>query len=273
MSSKRTRSESSNLCVVCCEEIEFSAVGKCDHPVCYKCCVRMRVLKQENYCTVCRSELSMVYLVAHPAPWVSMKEKALKGLSDKKYGIYYETKEIRDNVKFLLEHRCYICPEQRPFQTFKKLEDHMRQTHQLYFCALCVKHYTKFSHERKAYTRQDLARHRRIGDSDDKSHKGHPLCQFCDERFLDNDELHGHLRKNHFWCHFCETDGKQLYYNDYPNLREHFRHDHLLCEEDECRFEQFTNVFRTDIDLQAHRANKHGRKLTKAQAKQVRQVE
>lgn len=63
------------------------------------------------------------------------------------------------------------------------------------------------SSERKFYTRKDLARHRRTGDQDDTSYRGHPLCEFCDERYFDNDELHRHLRKDHYFCHFCETDG------------------------------------------------------------------
>ena len=98
-----------------------------------------------------------------------------------------------------------------------------------------------FSKDRKFYDRKTLAEHRRVGDKDDRyldftliiyiltlcslhfvarkmpsgelygfvvrSHKGHPLCQFCDERYLDNDELLKHLRKQHYFCHFCEADG------------------------------------------------------------------
>ena len=64
-----------------------------------------------------------------------------------------------------------------------------------------------FSFERKFYDRKTLAVHRRIGDKDDKSHKGHPNCQFCDIRYFDNDELVRHLRNDHFYCHFCEADG------------------------------------------------------------------
>ena len=64
-----------------------------------------------------------------------------------------------------------------------------------------------FSHERKFYNREALAKHRRVGDDDDQSHRGHPLCEFCDHRYLDNDELVGHLRKDHYFCHFCDADG------------------------------------------------------------------
>lgn len=69
-----------------------------------------------------------------------------------------------------------------------------------------------FSYEKKWYNRKDLARHRTQGDPDDTSHRGHPLCKFCDERYLDNDELLKHLRRDHYFCHFCDADGAQEYY-------------------------------------------------------------
>ena len=73
-------------------------------------------------------------------------------------------------------------------------------------------HWQIFTSERKVYNRADLATHRRHGDADDKSYKGHPLCQFCDVRYHDNDDLFRHLRKDHYFCHFCDTDGSQDYY-------------------------------------------------------------
>lgn len=54
--------------------------------------------------------------------------------------------------------------------------------------------------------------HRRKGDQDNKSHRGHPLCEFCDERYLDRDELFRHLRKEHYFCHFCDADGSNHFY-------------------------------------------------------------
>ena len=38
---------------------------------------------------------------------------------------------------------------------------------------------------------------------------------------------------------------------------EHFQEKHFLCEEGECASLQFTNAFRTDIDLKAHLASTH----------------
>ena len=130
-----------------------------------------------------------------------------------------------------------------------------------------------FTHERKCYTREALVRHRKEGDEDDRSHRGHPLCAFCDERYLDNDELLAHLRKNHFWCHICEKDGSQDYYPNYKDLRKHFKQAHFLCEEGDCLNEQFTSVFRRKVDYQAHISQKHSDRLSKAEARQMRTLD
>lgn len=130
-----------------------------------------------------------------------------------------------------------------------------------------------FSRERRCYDRSELSTHRRVGDQDDKSHKGHPLCEFCDVRYMDSDELYRHLRRDHFFCHFCDADGHHYYFNDYPDLKEHFLKEHFLCQEENCINEQFTSVFRTEIDLKAHMASTHGRTLGKQATKQAKKIE
>ena len=69
-----------------------------------------------------------------------------------------------------------------------------------------------FPFERKFYSRKDLATHRRVGDADDTSYRGHPLCEFCDTRFNDKDDLWKHLRKDHYFCHFCDQHCSNTYY-------------------------------------------------------------
>lgn len=115
--------------------------------------------------------------------------------------------------------------------------------------------------------------HRRKGDPDNTSHRGHPICKYCDSRYLDRDELFRHLRREHYFCHFCDADGANQFYGDYSAMRDHFKAEHFLCEEGECAEEQFTAVFRTDIDLRAHKANTHGRSLGKVATKQARTLE
>lgn len=47
-------------CVLCCQDIDMFAVGKCDHPVCYRCSTKMRLLCEQKYCAVCREQLDKV---------------------------------------------------------------------------------------------------------------------------------------------------------------------------------------------------------------------
>ncbi|KAK2496113.1 hypothetical protein MC885_014137 [Smutsia gigantea] len=303
-------------CVLCCGDLEATALGRCDHPVCYRCSTKMRVLCEQRYCAVCREELRQevtelgrepgVFLrsrnscratgrgmirarIPRPAgvwefiPWVSIhvvfgrKLPAFATIPlrqlqhEEKYDIYFADGKVFALYRQLLQHECPRCPDLPPFSLFGDLEQHMRKQHELFCCRLCLKHLKIFTYERKWYSRKDLARHRMQGDPDDTSHRGHPLCKFCDERYLDNDELLKHLRRDHYFCHFCDADGAQDYYSDYAYLREHFREKHFLCEDGRCSTEQFTHAFRTDIDFKAHRTACHSR--SRAEARQNRQID
>ncbi|KAJ0058153.1 hypothetical protein NL108_008794, partial [Boleophthalmus pectinirostris] len=190
---------------------------------------------------------------------------------DKNHDIYFKDERIYAQYRHLLLPECTHCPEPKVFSKFEELEQHMRKQHELFSCKLCSKHLKIFSYERKWYTRKELARHRTQGDPDDTSHRGHPLCKFCDDRYLDNDELLKHLRRDHYFCHFCDADGSQEYYCDYQFLSEHFRESHYLCEEGRCATEQFTHAFRTEIDYKAHKAAAHSK--NRAEARQNRQID
>ena len=135
------------------------------------------------------------------------------GLFEKKYKILFGDLDIQRAFYYLLEHRCPQCDEQqRPFADFNKLKEHVRRSHELFYCEICTDNLTIFSSERRCYNRSDLATHRRLGDADNKSHKGHPRCEYCELRYLDKDELFRHLRREHYFCHLCDADGKNLYF-------------------------------------------------------------
>ncbi|XP_006893936.1 PREDICTED: zinc finger protein 598 [Elephantulus edwardii] len=256
-------------CVLCCGDLEATALGRCDHPVCYRCSTKMRVLCEQRYCAVCREELRQVVFGKKLPAFATIPLHQLQ--HEKKYDIYFADGKVFALYRQLLQHECPRCPALPPFGLFGDLEQHMRRQHELFCCKLCLKHLKIFTHERKWYSRKDLARHRMQGDPDDTSHRGHPLCKFCDERYLDNDELLKHLRRDHYFCHFCDTEGAQDYYSDYTYLREHFREKHFLCEEGRCSTEQFTHAFRTEIDLKAHRTACHSR--SRAEARQNRHID
>ncbi|XP_037112541.1 E3 ubiquitin-protein ligase ZNF598 [Syngnathus acus] len=261
--------ETEKHCVLCCQDSDIFAFGKCDHPVCYRCSTKMRVLCEQKYCAVCREELDKVVFVKSPEAFSSLPHQQFP--CDKKHDIYFGDEKIYAQYRHLLLAQCPCCAEAKIFSKFVELEQHMRKQHELFCCKLCTKHLKIFSHERKWYNRKELARHRAHGDPDDTSHRGHPLCKFCDDRYLDNDELLKHLRKDHYFCHFCDADGSQEYYSDYQYLSEHFRESHYLCEEGVCATEQFTHAFRTEIDYKAHKASAHSK--SRAEARQNRHID
>ncbi|XP_077475662.1 E3 ubiquitin-protein ligase ZNF598 [Stigmatopora argus] len=261
--------ETEKHCVLCCQDIDIFAFGKCDHPVCYRCSTKMRVLCEQKYCAVCREELDKVVFVKSAQAFSSLPHHQFP--CEKIHDIYFGDEKIYAQYRHLLLAQCPCCSEAKVFSKFVELEQHMRKQHELFCCKLCTKHLKIFSHERKWYNRKELARHRAHGDPDDTSHRGHPLCKFCDDRYLDNDELLKHLRKDHYFCHFCDADGSQEYYSDYQYLSEHFRESHYLCEEGLCANEQFTHAFRTEIDYKAHKASEHSK--SRAEARQNRHID
>ncbi|KAG5854499.1 hypothetical protein ANANG_G00038480 [Anguilla anguilla] len=261
--------DTERTCVLCCQDLDIFALGKCDHPVCYCCSTKMRVLCDQKYCAVCREELDKVIFVKKLEPFATIPFQQFQ--CEKKHDIYFSDGKIYAQFRRILQSECPQCPEPRVFYKFEELEQHMRKQHELFCCKLCAKHLRIFTHERKWYNRKDLARHRTQGDPDDTSHRGHPLCKFCDDRYLDNDELLKHLRRDHYFCHFCDSDGAQEYYSDYHYLREHFRESHYLCEEGSCSTEQFTHAFRSEIDYKAHKAAAHSK--SRAEARQNRHID
>ncbi|PIK55709.1 putative zinc finger protein [Apostichopus japonicus] len=232
----------------------------------------MRALCKQMYCPVCRADLNQVVFMN--------KHHLFKGIithrfpRDRDTKIFFQNNRVRLEFNKLLQHQCALCLTRNSEGTFKMLQDHMRKDHELFYCELCLEHLKIFTSERKCYPRKDLAQHRRKGDADDTSYKGHPLCEFCDKRYFDNDELLKHLRRDHYFCHFCESSGvSNQYYDDYGNLKDHFQDSHYLCEEADCQFEQFSHAFASDIDLKAHRAAVHSKTFSKFQARQNRQID
>ncbi|XP_039290343.1 E3 ubiquitin-protein ligase ZNF598 [Nilaparvata lugens] len=271
MSTTREDENSENTCVVCFRTVEIFSIGECDHPVCYECSTRMRVLCTQTECPICRQEMPKVLFTQNVRPYREVKNGHY--LADRKFKIEFDNAKIRQAYDTLLDHRCLLCPDAMSFQNFSVLKEHMRRNHGLFYCELCVANLKILTRERRCYTRQELDQHQKTGDPDDRSHKGHPLCKFCDTRYMDKDDLHRHLRRDHLYCHFCDADGLNQYYGNYESLRDHFRKDHYLCEEGTCYEEKFTAVFRTEIDLRAHRASVHGRMIGKAATKQARTLE
>lgn len=55
--------DNENTCVVCFKNVEIFSIGVCDHPVCYECSTRMRVLCRQNECPICRHNMQQVNIL------------------------------------------------------------------------------------------------------------------------------------------------------------------------------------------------------------------
>ncbi|XP_022668539.1 E3 ubiquitin-protein ligase ZNF598-like [Varroa destructor] len=277
-----------NECVVCCREILVYAVGSCDHSVCYVCSTRLRVLCKTQECPVCRATVEEVYFVKENTPFGELKEKTFN-LKQKQFSIFFQDDEVQLKYEELLRHKCKECERraliaarsgERPsalevFPTFDDLTDHVLKEHRRHFCALCVEHLNLFTFERQAYSKNDLRRHMIEGDLDDKSHKGHPRCDFCKEHFLDKDELYRHLKVEHFTCFICNASSSISrvfqYYAFYDDLRQHFKRSHYFCEQGECATARFV-AFASELEHKAHCATAHTDHLSREEQRAARSM-
>jgi hypothetical protein len=249
-------------CVCCLHDLSTFAYYACSHFVCLKCAVKMRVLCEKIDCPVCRQESKQIYCVKSEIDMTSLQASIEKcTFMAEKSGICFENRSIQAEYEQILANQCNICSNL--FASFDELERHVRVEHRKFYCELCLTHLKLFPYERKAYNREDLAVHKRVGDKDDYSFKGHPLCEYCDQRFFDRDEIYRHYRKEHYYCHFCDNDGHEEYYKDYAQLRVHFLKSHYLCELDSCSANAAQTheyvVFRSELDFLAHKKQKHAK--------------
>ena len=59
MASKTTDSID-ETCPICHEKEKLHALSLCNHHICYKCCTRLRFLRKEYYCPICRADCDKV---------------------------------------------------------------------------------------------------------------------------------------------------------------------------------------------------------------------
>ncbi|XP_039267681.2 uncharacterized protein LOC120342774 [Styela clava] len=260
-------------CTVCSDPIEIFAIGECRHPICYRCSTKLRVLCEDKNCPVCRQTLDLVVFSKNLLPL--NEHKVDDYIKDKKYGIAFENIKVCEQKSALLRHVCNKCPN-AIFDNFPGLEAHARDKHQLYYCEICVRQCKIFTEERKTYSKSELKKHIEDGDETGSARGGHPLCRFCDYRYLDNDELLRHLRLHHCSCIICDEVNEEHknyeFYADKNSLFEHQRENHFPCEHPECMESDRIPVYRDEIDLQGHNLQKHSGQKSKLEKKAEQRI-
>jgi hypothetical protein len=168
--------------------------NKKDCPVCRQESLNVLCIKKQFEDTSDRSDFEGLmkrglkapdFLDYHEHGQVNTQEKLDVGIY---FGAYNNDSsaiaEVRDEYNEILANKCDLCPGDTAsaavseFATFKDLDAHMRKVHKRFFCELCLSNLKLFPYERKHYSREELALHKRNGDKDDFSFKGHPLCNF-----------------------------------------------------------------------------------------------
>uniref|UniRef100_A0A8I3P811 Zinc finger protein 598, E3 ubiquitin ligase n=1 Tax=Canis lupus familiaris TaxID=9615 RepID=A0A8I3P811_CANLF len=231
-------------CVLCCggtcEALRATALGR-EAGCCF-------FLRAAHDCAVCREELRQVSFMhlTHLASHQLQHEK--------KYDIYFADGKFPLSWDRLGVEGCRTCKPLAPFS--------LPDIHCLFF----------FVDERKWYRSViwyswTPLRHRRArGRLRRTSHtvRTHSKVVTSSSYLTIEQKCSKSDRADdHYFCHFCDSDGAQDYYRWARAPEEAC----VLCEEGRCSSEQFTHAFRTEIDLKAHRTACHSRSRAKARQK------
>ncbi|KAL9645650.1 hypothetical protein ABK040_003383 [Willaertia magna] len=262
-------------CVICCEDRPVRTIYEgCNHTdVCHRCALRLRVLNNDDKCCICKTTSETVILTRNePKNYKDYNKDNL--IYDPTWKFYTEDQDILNEIISLRAIECKICKKQNQPHQFEdevKLNQHMKHSHDLQYCNLCLKNRKVFLEEQKLYNHGQLMKHLKHGEEDPIHGKieGHPLCKFCNIRFYCDDDIFQHMYKNHERCFICEKHGIQFeFYRNYKHLEEHFEAKHYLCPYTECREKGFI-VFENELDLIAHKNKVHSDKMEKKSSKMV----
>lgn len=265
-SSASSRKASLATCILCCNAIDnaerFHTVGACGHTGCCSvCALRMRQLMGSMSCAVCKQELPRVICVEREGDaFESFQDWGDDNIGpthvfDEPSAMFFLKQDFQTHVRKLRDPLCAKCGKK--FATVQSLKTHVLDVHQLQFCGICLEFKKIFLGEHSLFTKEQLKKHNTRGDPKE-GFTGHPRCDFCFSRHYSTAELYDHLHKNHFECDIClhSMHIENRYYKNYPDLENHFRADHFLCEEPPCLAKKFV-VFKSHIDLQGHMAKEH----------------
>jgi len=249
--------EDFSTCIICTEDVNLYAVGVCNHPICHKCSLRLRILYQSKECPYCKTELEdVIYTKNDKKPFeeYNLSEFVYR---NKDKGSYYDSEDIKKTVENMEKYRCPDKDCAFVGDDWMSLKKHAKDVHSKFLCNICINKKKVFPFEQKLYTQNELNMHNEKGDPDDKSFKGHPQCGFCVQRFYDDDDLYDHCKKNHEECQCCKQLGKpNQYFVNYRTLAEHFDREHFVCPHPECLEKKFI-VFASEFELKAHEIEEH----------------
>ncbi|RKP31522.1 hypothetical protein METBISCDRAFT_13854 [Metschnikowia bicuspidata] len=251
------------LCLICAEDIVFSAIAPCNNTTCHKCCLRQRALYKKRTCLVCRTDHAIVVVADRVLPEDTRCDDIVNTSApfNAEHGLRFTSSVAESATLALLD---ILCPECHVvFPRFSQLNDHVRTHRGRQFCDICASHQCAFVSELRLYTQKELQRH--VAGGDTRGFSGHPRCNFCrNKRFYSADELAVHVRDRHERCYLCDQHSPAPgdYYCNYDDLYAHFRRNHHVCLVPLCVEKRFV-VFSEDLNLAAHMLREHGEVVSK----------
>ncbi|CAJ1340393.1 unnamed protein product [Effrenium voratum] len=267
-------------CVLCREEQpSYVSIGRCRHAeVCWVCTLRLRFLNQDTRCPLCNEELGEVLLTTDRN--ASMEPIDLLGLNHEHPWIYFADETIRRAVLQLLGYRCEIegCEKKDvAFRSLKTLEDHLWHTHWRQLCKVCLHDRPAFICEQRVYDSSDMDRHNREGDTSWLSKEQdamptvppHPRCEFCKQRFFNDDNLLMHMNLRHVQCQICDTLGyKNEFFLNPKCLSRHWEEKHHVCAHKDCATDGYRQTaFAEEKALMDHYERVHKQKFADEKAR------
>ena len=265
-------------CVVCCEQSSFFSKTSCNHiSTCLKCTLRLRTYYNDTKCPLCNLPSPYAFIITYnDESTTSTYESYLKESQ-----IYYKDDNFSVNTIYYtdvlsqeegISLQMYKCPEPQcvadSFDTYNELKSHMKESHNKFYCDICVKYNKKFIHEQKVYqSNRELENHFNYGEVINKEINNkneiilnihtHPLCKFCGEYFYDKESFYTHMTEKHFQCEICKKiDKKILFYSRFEILLQHNKFFHYRCPFKECT-DILLVAFAYSDDLRKHIIEKH----------------
>ncbi|TYJ11807.1 hypothetical protein E1A91_A11G302000v1 [Gossypium mustelinum] len=291
-------------CAVCADTLEWVAYGPCGHrEVCSTCIVRLRFICDHYRCCLCKSELKTIFITKALGDYTKVINDFSAFPVDPIEGqvssywyhegtqAYFDDLDHYKMIKAMCRLSCTVCDkkdEQRnggskkraEFKNIEQLKSHLFNRHRLLNCSLCLEGRKVFMCEQKLYTREQLDKHIKTGDSvvdgtesERGGFTGHPMCEFCQNPFYGENELYLHMSTEHFTCHICQRrhPGQYEYYRNYDDMEIHFSREHHLCEDETCRAKKFV-VFATQSELKRHNTLEHGGRMSRSKRHAALQI-
>ncbi|CAD7698818.1 unnamed protein product, partial [Ostreobium quekettii] len=279
-----------DCCAVCAEPLEWTAFGECGHTdTCSKCVARLRFVLGDRRCAICQQEAERVFFTRYAGKFTERLSAddfaGLKGRARSRelfsLAVIDGFFDDEDHFKRIKSFCSFTHPilesggsdgNLPPFKTLTALRRHIQDKYDRYFCSICLNGRKAFVCEQLLYTKKSLDKHLRVGDEDGpmaaSGFKGHPQCRFCHKRFFGESEQFQHNQKEHETCFLCRraNPDQYVYYENYPELEEHFFSAHHPCPHASCLEKRFV-IFSTDAELKNHVAKEHKGEMMKGMSR------